>query len=412
MRRIRFFVLSVPVVLLVVALGGCGSSPLTGTLKVTVGGLPVGVNGDVVVIGPGGYSTTLPATTTLPSLTPGSYTVKGKTTVYPNAIVDTAYTAAGGGAVTVGAGTTASSSVSYSLLQGSGKLWVADEGGAIDGILAAAANPTRAVTLNDSNGPDGLALDANGNLWVGMTGNSTVVEFTASQLASSDTPTPKVTIGSDGTSLAYPASLAFDAQGNLWVGNVGGRIEMYTPSQLAASNTLSPSVAITGTYTQALGLAFDASGDLWFSEPVNSHVDEYTPSQLASSGSRSPNVTLNIGAVGLAFDANGNLWAANCTGNDLTMYTPKQIAAGGSQTATVTISDDGSFTLGCTESLALDDGGDLWVSQTNNTVLEYAAGDIAQTGHPAPAVVLTGFTGLGVAQLLFDPPPSKLPLYH
>lgn len=418
-HRIRIAVLSVLVLLLGVVLGACSSSSSTGgsstgTLMVTVSGLPLGVSGNVMVTGPGGYTTTLTATTTLPNLTLGSYTVTGNTTLLQDSVVDTDFTATGGGAVSVSAGATSNASVTYSALPGSGKLWVTDHGGAIDGVAATVPNPTVVVGLSNSNGPDGLALDANGNLWVGMAGNKTLVEFRASQLASSSTPTPHVTIGSDNTSLASPYSLAFDAQGDLWVGNLNGRIEMYTPSQLAASGNPSPSVAITGTYTEADGLAFDANGNLWFSEPDNSHVFELTPSQLAGSGTPTPNVTLNLSAIGLAFDASGNLWAADCLGNRLTMFTAAQIAAGGSPAPTVTISDDGSNTLNCPTALALDDSGDVWVSQSINTLLEYGSGDTATSGSPAPGVDLAGFTGFtnGSAEVVFDPPPSNLPLYH
>ena len=47
----------------------------TGSLAVVVSGLPNGTNGNVTVTGPGGYTRTLTATTTLVLLTPGSYTV-------------------------------------------------------------------------------------------------------------------------------------------------------------------------------------------------------------------------------------------------------------------------------------------------------------------------------------------------
>ena len=47
----------------------------TGALKVTVTGLPGGTNADVTVTGPGGFNRAVTATTTLPDLVPGSYTV-------------------------------------------------------------------------------------------------------------------------------------------------------------------------------------------------------------------------------------------------------------------------------------------------------------------------------------------------
>ena len=64
-----------------------------------------------------------------------------------------------------------------------------------------------------SNCPNGLAFDGHGNLWVANVCNSpsipTVVEFAASQLATSGTPTPTVSInvpfglGISGAGLAF-----------------------------------------------------------------------------------------------------------------------------------------------------------------------------------------------------------------
>jgi hypothetical protein len=50
----------------------------TGTLVVTVSGLPSGVNADVVVEGPNGFQRALTRTTTLDGLSPGTYTVTAR----------------------------------------------------------------------------------------------------------------------------------------------------------------------------------------------------------------------------------------------------------------------------------------------------------------------------------------------
>jgi hypothetical protein len=50
----------------------------TGTLVVTVSGLPSGVSADVVVEGPNGFRRALTGTTTLDGLSPGAYTVTAR----------------------------------------------------------------------------------------------------------------------------------------------------------------------------------------------------------------------------------------------------------------------------------------------------------------------------------------------
>ncbi len=51
--------------------------PATGSLTVTIAGLPAGASAAVTVTGPGGFSRTLTASETIASLTPGAYTVTG-----------------------------------------------------------------------------------------------------------------------------------------------------------------------------------------------------------------------------------------------------------------------------------------------------------------------------------------------
>ena len=50
-------------------------TPITGTLQITVGGLPAGTDAAVTVTGPGGFAASVTASATLASLAPGDYTV-------------------------------------------------------------------------------------------------------------------------------------------------------------------------------------------------------------------------------------------------------------------------------------------------------------------------------------------------
>jgi hypothetical protein len=61
--------------LVLAACGGESTGPSTGSLAVTVTGLPGGAQADVSVLGPGGFTRALTGTQTLTGLTPGPYTV-------------------------------------------------------------------------------------------------------------------------------------------------------------------------------------------------------------------------------------------------------------------------------------------------------------------------------------------------
>ena len=71
--RAPSFVLAI--VLFLAACGGGSTGPTTGSLALAVSGLPSGVEGDVSVSGPSGFSREVGASETLSGLAPGSYTV-------------------------------------------------------------------------------------------------------------------------------------------------------------------------------------------------------------------------------------------------------------------------------------------------------------------------------------------------
>jgi sugar lactone lactonase YvrE len=167
--------------------------------------------------------------------------------------------------------------------------------------LAASGSPNPAVTLSDTAGsiniPQGLAFDHSGNLW--MSNFFSVVEFSASQLAASGSPVPAVTLSSNGNgSLNEPESLAVDAGGNLWVPNfLGNNVVEFASSQLASSGSPTPAVTLTssgpGVLANPVGLAFDGHGNLWVSSLVSNTVLEFTASQLMASGAPTPTVTIS-----------------------------------------------------------------------------------------------------------------------
>src|ERR1700687_5394733 len=96
---------------------------ITGAIQLTITGLPSG-NANVVVTGPGGFTQTVTATQLLGTLVPGTYTVTVNQVRVSGTIVDKAYVGTGGTAA-VAAGSTATSAVAYSLVAGTGKLWLA-----------------------------------------------------------------------------------------------------------------------------------------------------------------------------------------------------------------------------------------------------------------------------------------------
>ena len=87
----------------------------TGSLDLTIAGVPAGASGSVAVSGPGGYQQTLAASQTLTGLTPGAYTIAGAPITVSGTLYGPSPVSQN---VTVAVGATASATVSYSAQTG------------------------------------------------------------------------------------------------------------------------------------------------------------------------------------------------------------------------------------------------------------------------------------------------------
>jgi len=95
---------------------------------------------------------------------------------------------------------------------------------------------------------ESIAFDRDHNLWVANAGNDTVVELAASSLKTTGSPTPAVTIGATDGSLDTPVGIGFDDKGNLWVSNFSGAtVVEFSPSQITSSGSPTPTVTISST---------------------------------------------------------------------------------------------------------------------------------------------------------------------
>ncbi len=194
------------------------------------------------------------------------------------------------------------------------------------------------------NGPVWLAFDAGGDLWIANVAGS-IVEYTARQLGSSGSPTPVVTLAGDFGSIQVPEGLTFDGNGNLWVtGSFSDALIEFAASQLASSGSPIPAVTLSDTNASSvLGtvtLAFDAAGDMWVANPNAGRVVKFDKSQIAVTGIPAPAVTLTSVTYprSPAFDGHGNLWVLSSGTSTVVEYAASQLVTSGFQTPSVTVS--------------------------------------------------------------------------
>jgi sugar lactone lactonase YvrE len=196
--------------------------------------------------------------------------------------------------------------------------------------------------------PTGLAFDAQGDLFVGNSLSGTITEIAPGGMSSS--------VFASG--LNRPEGLAFDRNGILFVANYGsGVVSQVTPSGAVSI------FAYVGP--QIGGLAFDSSGNLFVSGGVGSNaIFEVTPSGTVSTFANGGGLAQPFG---LAFDSLGNLYVGNTGGGG----SVSKITPGGS----ISTFASGGLLTGSDYGVAVDQADNVFVANfPDNSILEITPG--------------------------------------
>jgi hypothetical protein len=151
--------------------------------------------------------------------------------------------------------------------------------------------------------PDGVALDANGNLYVADTGNNAVKEFLAPGYT---------TMEILGSGFSAPAGVAVDAAGNVYVADTGNN----AVKEILADGGYTTIQTLGSGFSAPNGVAVDASGNVYVADTGNNAVKKldfsdpptlsFAATQVNAVSSDSPfTLTLaNEGNAPLAFPFN------------------------------------------------------------------------------------------------------------
>ena len=181
------------------------------------------------------------------------------------------------------------------------RLWVADFTGTLNRFdveqLAVGGVQVPAVAVRIPSNPAAIAFDAAGSLWVSDNVLHVISRYAPAQLATTGSPFPDIVLSARDLSLVNPAGLAFDASGNLWVANIGGRtLAAFSPDQLSRTGSPAPNVVITslgGSLSVPVGLAFDAGGNLWVVGGTGA-LTKFSRASLGASGAAVPDVRVQM----------------------------------------------------------------------------------------------------------------------
>jgi DNA-binding beta-propeller fold protein YncE len=172
-------------------------------------------------------------------------------------------------------------------------------------------------------GPRGLAVDAQGRLFVTDTGNKRVVVFDKD----GNYVTQFGSAGVDPGQFDEPVGIALDAKGNVYVADTWNqRVQVFAPD--AADTTYTPSLqwSISGWNGQSLDnkpfIAVDAQNHVFVTDPEASRVIEFDDQgnfihTWGQPGTSPDGIGL---ASGIAIDPQGHVWVSDSQNNVLLRY--------------------------------------------------------------------------------------------
>jgi sugar lactone lactonase YvrE len=233
--------------------------------------------------------------------------------------------------------------------------------------------------------PEGLAVDANGNIFVADGMNGAVKEV----LAADDYATIK-TINLVSSS-SYPIGVAVDGAGNLFVSDHS----YATVDEILAVGGYTTIRSIGSGFRDPFGLAVDGEGNVFVADGLNSTVNE-----ILAAGGYTTVKTLGGGFTNpsdVAVDAAGNVFVA-----DYANAAVKEILAAGGYTTVKTLGSGFQMPVG----VAVDAAGNVFVADLNyHGVEEILAADDYSTvenlgGYPYPTSLSVAVDAVGNIFLL------------
>jgi len=240
-----------------------------------------------------------------------------------------------------------------------GDVWVANESSNSVTELTNTGTVAGTYSAGGILSPRALAIDTTGKIWVANTGGSSIVE-----LNSSGTPLSG-TLGYTAGSINAPVALAIDSGNNVWIANYNGG----TVTALNSSGTAIDSSPLVGGGNISLpaGIAVDAHGNVWVSNAGNGTVAEFSNAGVLQSSTGYTDGAL-IHPQGIALDSNSNAYvAANFIAG------VSGFNSGGSPLTSSPLTGGG---LSAPTGMAIDGNGTIWIANANasGSLSELSAG--------------------------------------
>jgi hypothetical protein len=242
------------------------------------------------------------------------------------------------------------------------------------------------------------------NLWVSFDDGGAIDLYTRGQIKTSGTPTPTQL-----STFSDASGLAFDKSHNLWAVVDNQEVVKFSAAQLKKlkhNPNPTPKVVITAssTFSYIIGCGFDSHGNLWVVDGEEDSIDEISKAQLAAgSADITPAKVISSGDLDfpnfVTFDKAGNAWVDSEEDGNIAEFSLSQLTSGGSQAAAVVL----NTSLCDPGEIAFDKNGNLWIpGYCTTNVVEFAKSQLASSGSPTPTVTLTSAIFNGPWGAAFD----------
>ena len=257
-------------------------------------------------------------------------------------------------------------------------------------LLNAPNDLTIAITYSgggldgDGVAPNGVAIDAAGNVWVPNYDASSLSEFSSNGVPK--TGSPYFAAGLDN-----PTSVAIDHYGNAWVANFNG--DDISEFNSLGSKISGPPGFTGGGLNNPYGISIDIFGNSWvanFSGNSLSEFESNTSGGLAVSPSTGFGSDVLAGPAGIAADTSGNVWTEDYSAATGSLAEAVPSALPG-QPPVVTLYKGGG--LNSPYAVAIDAAGNVWATNRGGAVGSLS--EFTSTGTPITGK--TGYTGGGLS---------------
>jgi hypothetical protein len=280
-------------------------------------------------------------------------------------------------------------------LDASGNVFVANFNGSSGGNIGSVSELTASTAYTTGskfapagatfNQPQALALDTAGNVWVSNCGTSCSGSGNSGSVSELTAGSGYATGNNFAAANALfdnPLSIALDVSSNVWAVNFTGVLNTGSVSELTAASSYSTGLnfaAAGAAFSNPSSIALDSAANVWVAN--SGSVGELTASSSYSTGANFAPAGAALDAPGgIMFDASSNVWLANFVGSSNLGSVSELTASSGHTTGLNFAAAGAAFNQ--SNSVALDASGNVWVANSGGggSVSELTAGSSYATG--------------------------------